>query len=207
MSDARQHNTEILLAIEKLARRVDQLSCKVDELQKEGHLSFRLSSVSLETNMILHNIQRIIQVHLSGELGSSATQAHQLQQEVLNLQQKAEKQKCKQMEDIIQNTDEEMQDLRAEKENLDQVKRLLNGVFQSLGTEFDSQESYSGHTVLEILQNTIKSITVKLLSEPWELESGIDEDKVEEEYLSTEECLQIKNMKKENNEIVGKGQH
>uniref|UniRef100_A0A8C2DGM8 peptidylprolyl isomerase n=1 Tax=Cyprinus carpio TaxID=7962 RepID=A0A8C2DGM8_CYPCA len=61
MSDARQHNTEILLAIEKLARRVDQLSCKVDELQKEGHFSFRLSSVSLETNMILHNIQRIIQ--------------------------------------------------------------------------------------------------------------------------------------------------
>ncbi|XP_016144713.1 FK506-binding protein 15 [Sinocyclocheilus grahami] len=257
MSDARQHNTEILLAIEKLARRVDQLSCKVDELQKEGHLSFRLSSVSLETNMILHNIQRIIQerkchksslfqVHLSGELDSSTTQAHQLQQEALNSQQRAEKQKCKQMEDIIQNTDEEMQDLRAEKENLDQilsdrkrkwqveqvdgewvkssyfavvkctetelvylvqVKRLLNGVFQSLRTEFDSQESYSGHTVLEILQNTIKSITVKLLSEPRELESGIDEDKVEEEYLSTEECLQIKHMKKENNEIAGKGQH
>ncbi|XP_042580108.1 FK506-binding protein 15 isoform X2 [Cyprinus carpio] len=265
MSDARQHNTEILLAIEKLARRVDQLSCKVDELQKEGHFSFRLSSVSLETNMILHNIQRIIQesmclkkevleksrnrvveeqnhkieknkrymeqqhsqtcrlqaeqekVHLSGESGSSTTQAHLLQQEELNLHQRAEKQKCKQMEDIIQNMDEEMQDLRAEKENLDQilserkrkwqVKRLLNGVFQSLRTEFDSQESYSGHTVLEILQNTIKSITVKLLSEPRELESGIDEDKAEDEYLSTEECLQIKNMEKENNEIAGKGQH
>lgn len=107
----------------------------------------------------------------------------------------------------------------------------MNGVFQSLRTEFDSQESYSGHTVLEILQNTIKvlfnqlgpviqwfqvlltpafpfqSITVKFLSEPWELESGVDEDKVEEEYMLTEECLQIKNMEKENNEIAGKGQH
>ncbi|KAF4113236.1 FK506-binding protein 15 isoform X2 [Onychostoma macrolepis] len=261
MSDARQHNTEILLAIEKLACRVDQLTCKVDELQKEGHFSFRL-----ETNMILHNIQRIIQesmclkkevlekssqvdelnhkieknkrymeqqhsqtcclqaeqekVHLSGELGSSITQAHQLQQEVLNLQQRAEKQKCKQMEDIMQNTDEEMQDLRAEKENLvqilldrkkkwqvEQVKRLLKGVFQSLRTEFDSREFYSGHTVLEILQNTIKSTTMKFLSEPWELESSVDEDKVEEVSLSTEECLQIKNMEKENNEIAGKGQH
>ncbi len=104
MSDARQHNTEILLAIEKLARRVDQLTCKVywcnmdyyyflissysnlgkkiiiiknkdlihcsqvDELQKEDHFSFRLSSVSLETNMILHNIQRIIQVWIRGYL-------------------------------------------------------------------------------------------------------------------------------------------
>lgn len=48
---------------------------------------------------------------------------------------------------------------------------------------------------------------MKLLSEPRELESGIDEDKAEDEYLSTEECLQIKNMEKENNEIAGKGQH
>ncbi|XP_016130732.1 FK506-binding protein 15-like [Sinocyclocheilus grahami] len=229
------------------------------------------------------------QVHLSGAL------AYQLQQDVLNLQQRvteiqaelrqtqslcsdqpsggtelvkqgeqseqrwrAEKQKCKEMEAIIQNMDEEMQDLRAEKENLDQilsdrkrkwqvqrerfllaqeeqhqrsqqeilhlfiklkkarysteplmkqVKRVMNGVFQSLRTEFDSQESYSGHTVLEILQNTIKNITMKLLSEPWELESDVDEDKAEEEYLSTEECLQMENMQKENNEIEGKGQH
>ncbi|XP_050965038.1 LOW QUALITY PROTEIN: FK506-binding protein 15 [Labeo rohita] len=295
MSDARQHNAEILLAIEKLARRMDQLTCKVDELQKEGHYSFRLSSVSLETNMMLHNIQRIIQesmclkkevleeqnckigelseqnkrymeqqhnqtcqlqskqekVHLSGELGSSTTQANQQQQEVLNLQQRAtdieaelraaledkhihcaqislleeqveelvkqgeqsehwwrtEKQKCKETEAIIQNM-EEMQNLRAEKKNLDQVTRVMNGVFQSLRTEFNSQESYSGHTVLEILQNTIKSITMKLLSEPWELESDVrDEDKVEEEYLSTEECLQMENMQKENNEMVGKSQH
>lgn len=63
----------------------------------------------------------LFQVHLSGECGSSTTQAHLLQQEELNLHQRAEKQKCKQMEDIIQNMDEEMQDLRAEKENLDQV--------------------------------------------------------------------------------------
>ncbi|KAL1275088.1 hypothetical protein QQF64_027902 [Cirrhinus molitorella] len=282
MSDARQHNAEILLAIEKLARRLDQLTCKVDELQKEGHFSFRLSSVSLETNMILHNIQRIIQesmclkkevlekssqvekqnkktgelgeqnktylkqqhnqnshlqakqekVHLSGELGSSNTQAYQLQQEVLNLQQRAteiqaelraaledkhnqcaqislleaqvkelvkqgaqseqqwraEKQTCKEMEAIIQNMEEDMQDPRAEKENLDQVKRVMNGVFQSLRTEFDSQKSYSGHTVLEILQNTIKSITMKL----------------EEEHLSTEECLQTENIQKE---VAGNGQH
>ncbi|XP_039514485.1 FK506-binding protein 15 isoform X2 [Pimephales promelas] len=289
MSEARQHNTEILLAIEKVAHRMDQLTCKVDELQKDGH-SF---GVSLETNMILHNIQRIFQesmclkkevlekssqeeeqnpkigvlsgenkrsmeqqhtqtcrlqaeqeeVHLCGELSSSTTtQAYQLQQEMVNLQRRvteiqadlsaaledkhkhcaqislleeqvkelvgqeeqseqrwrAEKQKCKEMEKIIQNMDDEMQDLRAEKENLHQyvdlrktsqnrkkpfetklvvqVKRVMNGLFQSLKTGFDPQKSYSGHTVCEILQNTIKSITIKL----WEIESGVD--KVEEEY-------------------------
>ncbi len=63
----------------------------------------------------------LFQVDLSGELGSSTTQAHQLQQEVLSLWQRAEKQKGKQMEEIIPNVDEEMQDLRAEKENLVQV--------------------------------------------------------------------------------------
>uniref|UniRef100_A0A673K5P2 Si:ch211-208h16.4 n=1 Tax=Sinocyclocheilus rhinocerous TaxID=307959 RepID=A0A673K5P2_9TELE len=66
MSDAHQHNAEILLAIEKVAHRMDQLTCKVDELQKEGHFSFKLSSVSLETNMILHNIQRIILIWIQG---------------------------------------------------------------------------------------------------------------------------------------------
>ncbi|XP_048044379.1 FK506-binding protein 15 isoform X3 [Megalobrama amblycephala] len=291
ISEARQHNAEILLAIEKVAHRMDLLTCKVDELQKEGRFSFGLSSVSLETNKILHNIQRIIQesmalknevlekssqveeqnhktgelsgqnkrnleqqhtqtrrlqdeqgkIHLSEELSSSTTQAYQLQQEMVNLQQmvteiqtdlsaaledkhkhcaqisllqeqvkelvkqgeqseqrwRAEKQKCKEMETVIQNMDEEMQDLRAEKyEDLKktsenkkkqfetqlavQVKRVMNGVFQSLKTEFDPQESYSGRIVCEILQNTIKSITMKLLSEIWEIESDID--KVEEEY-------------------------
>ncbi|KAK7173215.1 hypothetical protein R3I93_003128 [Phoxinus phoxinus] len=271
MSEARQHNTEILLAIEKVAHRMDQLTCKVDEFQKDGHYSFGLSSVSLETNMILHNIQRIIQesmclkkevlekcsqveeqnpkigelsgpnkrsmeqqnthtcrllaeqeqVHLSGEWSSSMVNLQQrvteiqadlsaaledkhkhcaqislLEEQVKELVKqeeqseqrwRAEKQKCKEMETIIQNKDEEMQDLRAGKANLHQVKRVMNGVFQSLRTEFDPQESYSGHTVCQILQNTIKSITMKL----WEIESGVD--KVEEEYLpvlrSTEEMF------------------
>lgn len=43
-----------------------------------------------------------------------------------------------------------------------QVKRVMNGVFQSLKTEFDPQESYSGHIVCEILQNTIKVLSNQL---------------------------------------------
>ncbi|KAJ8388803.1 hypothetical protein AAFF_G00130360 [Aldrovandia affinis] len=61
MTEARQHNTEIRLAVGKVADKVDQLSSKVDDLQKQGGMSLGLSNVSMETAMIMHNIQRIIQ--------------------------------------------------------------------------------------------------------------------------------------------------
>ncbi|KAL7834706.1 hypothetical protein SRHO_G00289530 [Serrasalmus rhombeus] len=61
MTEARQHNTEIRLAVGRVADRVDQLTSKVDDLQKQGFCSFGLSSVSLETAMILQSIQRIVQ--------------------------------------------------------------------------------------------------------------------------------------------------
>uniref|UniRef100_A0A669DNK4 peptidylprolyl isomerase n=1 Tax=Oreochromis niloticus TaxID=8128 RepID=A0A669DNK4_ORENI len=54
MTEARQHNTEIRLAVGKVGDKVDQLASK-------GGLSTGLSTVSMETSMILHNIQRIVQ--------------------------------------------------------------------------------------------------------------------------------------------------
>nr|XP_004558647.2 FK506-binding protein 15 isoform X4 [Maylandia zebra] len=61
MTEARQHNTEIRLAVGKVGDKVDQLASKIDDLQKQGGLSTGLSTVSMETSMILHNIQRIVQ--------------------------------------------------------------------------------------------------------------------------------------------------
>uniref|UniRef100_A0A8C1MS52 peptidylprolyl isomerase n=1 Tax=Cyprinus carpio TaxID=7962 RepID=A0A8C1MS52_CYPCA len=55
MTEARQHNTEIRLAVGKVADKLDHLSSKV------GSVSLGLSNVSMETAMIMHNIQRIIQ--------------------------------------------------------------------------------------------------------------------------------------------------
>ncbi|KAJ8263352.1 hypothetical protein COCON_G00158090 [Conger conger] len=61
MTEGRQHNTEVRMAVGKVADKIDQLASKMDDLQKQGGLSMGLSNVSMETTMIMHNIQRIIQ--------------------------------------------------------------------------------------------------------------------------------------------------
>ncbi|XP_029468503.1 FK506-binding protein 15 isoform X3 [Rhinatrema bivittatum] len=64
MTEARQHNTEIRMAVSKVADKIDQLASKVDEFQKQntgGSLLTGLSSFTMETAMIMNNIQRIIQ--------------------------------------------------------------------------------------------------------------------------------------------------
>ncbi|KFP65645.1 FK506-binding protein 15, partial [Cariama cristata] len=45
-----------------------------------------------------------------------------------------------------------------------QVKKIMNGVFQSLRGEFELEETYSGRTVLGVVMNTIKTVTLQLLS-------------------------------------------
>ncbi|KAK3566032.1 hypothetical protein QTP86_024566 [Hemibagrus guttatus] len=61
MTEARQHNTEIRLAVGKVGDKVDQLAAKVEELHKQGGLSLGLSNVSMDTAMIMNTVQRIIQ--------------------------------------------------------------------------------------------------------------------------------------------------
>ncbi|XP_024618051.1 FK506-binding protein 15 isoform X1 [Neophocaena asiaeorientalis asiaeorientalis] len=64
MTEARQHSTEIRMAVSKVADKMDHLMTKVEELQKRttsNSLLIPSMSVTMETSMIMSNIQRIIQ--------------------------------------------------------------------------------------------------------------------------------------------------
>ncbi|XP_055283581.1 FK506-binding protein 15 isoform X1 [Moschus berezovskii] len=64
MTEARQHNTEIRMAVSKVADKMDHLMTKVEELQKHSagnSLLIPSMSVTMETSMIMSNVQRIIQ--------------------------------------------------------------------------------------------------------------------------------------------------
>uniref|UniRef100_A0A6I8P1M2 peptidylprolyl isomerase n=1 Tax=Ornithorhynchus anatinus TaxID=9258 RepID=A0A6I8P1M2_ORNAN len=64
MTEARQHNTEIRMAVGKVADKMDHLTSKVEELHKQAignSLLLPGVSVTMETSMIMSNIQRIIQ--------------------------------------------------------------------------------------------------------------------------------------------------
>ncbi|XP_013203685.1 FK506-binding protein 15 isoform X1 [Microtus ochrogaster] len=64
MTEARQHNTEIRMAVSKVADKMDHLMTKVEELQRHSSGNPMLlpnMSVTMETSMIMNNIQRIIQ--------------------------------------------------------------------------------------------------------------------------------------------------
>ncbi|XP_056232583.1 FK506-binding protein 15 isoform X4 [Seriola aureovittata] len=165
MTEARQHNTEVRLAVGKVADKVDHLASKIDDLQRQGSLSMGVSGMSMETSMIVHNIQRIVQVRLTEDLASSAARLSQLQLEATAHQQKAmelqsklssvlqdgeshcqriaaletqqeelkevaeraqaqyrsEKQRRKEMELRVNNMEEEVQDLKTDREGLERT--------------------------------------------------------------------------------------
>ncbi|ELK08252.1 FK506-binding protein 15 [Pteropus alecto] len=64
LTEARQHNTEIRMAVSKVADKMDHLMTKVEELQKDRagkSLLIPRMSVSMETSTTMNDIQRIIQ--------------------------------------------------------------------------------------------------------------------------------------------------
>ncbi|XP_075800951.1 FK506-binding protein 15 isoform X6 [Microtus pennsylvanicus] len=64
MTEARQHNTEIRMAVSKVADKMDHLMTKVEELQRHSSGNPMLlpnMSVTMETSMLMSSIQRIIQ--------------------------------------------------------------------------------------------------------------------------------------------------
>ncbi|XP_066436188.1 FK506-binding protein 15 isoform X1 [Eleutherodactylus coqui] len=96
MTESRQQSTEIRMAIGKVIDKIDNLASKVDNLQKENsagasHLLPGISSITMESAMIMNNIQRIIQEN------------ERLKQEVLDKSSRIEEQNVKIGELITRN--------------------------------------------------------------------------------------------------------
>ena len=68
LSETRQQTTEVRLEIQKISTKVEDIANKIDKLREErgvsggGALVGRGPTPSMETSVLLHNIQRIIQV-------------------------------------------------------------------------------------------------------------------------------------------------
>ncbi|XP_016278346.1 FK506-binding protein 15 isoform X3 [Monodelphis domestica] len=109
MTESRQHNTEIRMAVSKVADKMDHLAAKVEELQKHNASNSLLLpslSVSMETSMIMSNIQRILQEN------------EKLKQEVLEKNNRIEEQNDK-ITDLIERNQRyvEQSNLMMEKRN------------------------------------------------------------------------------------------
>ncbi|XP_046726640.1 FK506-binding protein 15 isoform X2 [Silurus meridionalis] len=128
MTEARQHNTEIRLAVGKVGDKVDQLAAKVEELHKQGGLSLGLSTVSMDTAMIMSTIQRIIQENdcLKKEVFEKSSRIEEQNRkigELINQNQRCMEQSNMLMEqrnDTLKNSSEQNQArfLQAEKEKV-----------------------------------------------------------------------------------------
>ena len=69
LSETRHQTTEVRLELAKLVSKVEDISGKIDKMREEGAdsglsgaLASRGPSPSMEATVLLHNIQRIIQV-------------------------------------------------------------------------------------------------------------------------------------------------
>ncbi|XP_053329142.1 FK506-binding protein 15 [Spea bombifrons] len=131
MTEARQHSTEIRMSVSKIADKIDNLASKVDNLQKENsaaasHLIPGISSITMESAMIMNNIQRIVQEN------------ERLKQEVLDKSSRIEEQNAKIGELIARN-----------QRYVEQSNRLMEQRNDSLQTTAETTQAKVLHAMKE----------------------------------------------------------
>ena len=65
LSETRQQTTEVRLEIQKITSKIDDIASKIDKMKEDGGgmaLTTRGSTPTMETSVLLHNIQRVVQV-------------------------------------------------------------------------------------------------------------------------------------------------
>uniref|UniRef100_K1QL88 peptidylprolyl isomerase n=1 Tax=Magallana gigas TaxID=29159 RepID=K1QL88_MAGGI len=67
LTETRQQNTELRLSVGKMQDKIEQLLEKVDVLQKKGPMALESSLPSMESSVLMHNIERIENERLKKE--------------------------------------------------------------------------------------------------------------------------------------------
>ncbi|KAK0053793.1 FK506-binding protein 15 [Biomphalaria pfeifferi] len=78
-----------------------------------------------------------------------------------------------------------------------EVKKIMNTVFQTLRAEFDSEENYSGDEVLSTILNVIKQTTLKLVNQSAPKQEESEGENEEESEKEEEDEQEDKKKKKE----------
>ncbi|XP_061674478.1 FK506-binding protein 15-like isoform X7 [Syngnathoides biaculeatus] len=211
MIDARQQNAELQLAVGKVADKVDQLASKMDDFQRQGTFSLGLSGLTTESAMIMENVQRIIQENerLKKEISEKTSCIEEQNCNISELFNQSQRY-MEQSNTVVKkrnyslNTSSKQSEGRQLQAQQDEVKRVMNGVFHSLRGEFDLNESYSGHTVLGVVVNTIKSVTLLHLHGKDCLTTIKQEDLADQEAQADRGDLKQKDMKTYNVFLVNK---
>uniref|UniRef100_A0A8C7X3C0 peptidylprolyl isomerase n=1 Tax=Oryzias sinensis TaxID=183150 RepID=A0A8C7X3C0_9TELE len=132
MIEARQQNTEVRLAVGKVADKVEQLASKVQKLFHRSN--FSNASMTMETAMIVNSIQRVVQENerLKKEVFEKNCRIEEQNNKISDLinqnqrwktktQYRLEKQKCKEMELKVNNMEKELVELKSAKGTVEQA--------------------------------------------------------------------------------------
>ncbi|XP_068104091.1 FK506-binding protein 15 [Hyperolius riggenbachi] len=180
-SSSRDREEQRLLDLQDQAAQLQPLKDKCSQLQNQiTSLSEQLRAArARESDTNLEKEQ------LQGKVS-------QLQDKVSQLQ--PVRQKCSQLQAQVSSLTEQLRDSQTTdgektpaKDPTEEVKKIMNGVFQSLRKEFDLEETYSGRVVLGTIMNTIKATTLQLLTKPQtEVAAGSSSEEEEDEDAETE---------------------
>nr|XP_028571166.1 FK506-binding protein 15-like isoform X1 [Podarcis muralis] len=134
--------------------RISQIQQSLICLQKKG------MDYHSQLNEALTESER--QKALVNQLQAQLAELHKSSDDMKSRYQE-EKLSGKNLDEKVAALEEELADIRVQKENLEKVKKIMNEVFQSLRSQFNLEESYTGQEVLGIVLNAIKTTTLQLL--------------------------------------------
>ncbi|XP_077379170.1 FK506-binding protein 15 isoform X2 [Festucalex cinctus] len=205
MIESRQQNTEIRLAVGKVADKVDQLASKIDDLQRQGAISLGLSGISMESSMIMQNIQRIIQENecLKKEIfekGSRIEEQNRKISELFNQSQRYMEQSNTLMEKRNDSLKSSSEQIQARLLQAEQDKIQLREELSSTTAQFSQVKLEALTHQQKILELQTKLSTSLLECERHskhicELESQLEEVKEVAEKAQAQYCAEMKRCK------------